>query len=64
MDMEKCRKDTLIRQNHLTNLEAAKNGFILLLGWCSFKIKKEKWAGLHLTSMELSDLVLTPLRIR
>jgi hypothetical protein len=37
---------------------------MLLLGWCPFKIRKEKLAGLHFTSTDYLSLVLTPPRIR
>jgi hypothetical protein len=29
-EMKKCQKVNFIRQNHLTNLQATKNGFLLL----------------------------------
>ncbi len=37
---------------------------MLLLGWCPFKIQKEKWAGLQFTSADGMSLVSTPLKIR
>jgi hypothetical protein len=43
---------------------AAENGFILLLWWCPFRIKKEKLVGLQFTSTDYLSLVLNPLRIR
>jgi hypothetical protein len=58
------RSITLTRQSHLINLFAAENGFMLLLWWCPFKIKKEKWPGLQFTRTDYLSLVLTPLRIR
>jgi hypothetical protein len=45
-EMEKCQKVNLIRQSHLTNINAGENGFMLLFWWCPFKIQKEKPAGL------------------
>jgi hypothetical protein len=50
--IENCRKVNLIGQNHIKNLLAPENGFLLLLGWCPFKIQKEKQAGLQFTSTD------------
>jgi hypothetical protein len=57
------RSVTLIRQSHLINLKASKNGFLLLLWWCPFKIQKEKWPGLQFTRTDCLSLVSTPLKI-